>query len=94
LCGTCFLSGPYSQVKSMCKKTRFIATIMYIGSMIATLTVAFAGNDWPAQGLLILVCVVLQYVAIIWYTLSYIPYARTMAQGCCKKMCCDEEMCG
>ncbi|GMI36749.1 hypothetical protein TeGR_g6367 [Tetraparma gracilis] len=93
LCGTCFLSGPYRQAKSMCAKTRIGATVMYIGSMIATLAVAFACGSWPAQGLLILICVVLQYISIIWYTLSYIPFARQWAKSCCTSMCCSEEMC-
>ena len=93
LSGTCFLSGPYKQVKSMCKKTRMIASIMYIGSMIMTLVTAFALSDIPAQPLILLILCFLQYVAIIWYTLSYIPFARQWAASCCKKCCCDEEMC-
>jgi len=93
LCGTCFLSGPHTQIKKMCKKTRVGATIMYLGSMIATLGVAFGLQDFPPQALLILVCVFLQYIAIVWYTLSYIPFARQWAKSCFKTLCCRDEMC-
>jgi len=66
LFGSCFLSGPHSQLKSMWKKTRRVASAMYIGSMMATLVTAFAGGDIPAQGLLITFLCIVQYVAIIW----------------------------
>ena len=41
LTGTCFLTGPRGQIKKMCKKTRIGATIMYLGSIVGTLGVAF-----------------------------------------------------
>ena len=69
----------------MFKKTRIIATLMYLGSMVGTLVVAFTMKDVPAQGALVLVC-----VAIVWYTLSYIPFARQWAKSCCTSICCGE----
>jgi hypothetical protein len=74
----------------MFKKTRIIATLMYLGSMVGTLVVAFTMKDVPAQGALVLVCVAAQYVAIVWYTLSYIPFARQWAKSCCTSICCGE----
>ena len=39
--GSCFLSGPQQQVKDMFKKTRWVLTLVYVGSLIATLLLAF-----------------------------------------------------
>ncbi|GMI10385.1 hypothetical protein TrRE_jg3055 [Triparma retinervis] len=94
LAGTCFLSGPRSQAGKMFKKTRCVATTMYLLSMSGTLLVAFAlPATVPARGALVLACVALQYVAIVWYTLSYIPFARQWAKSCCTAICCGDEMC-
>ncbi|GMH57459.1 hypothetical protein TrST_g9639 [Triparma strigata] len=93
LTGTCFLSGPQSQMKKMCKKTRAGASAMYILSIIGTLGLAFYGGDIKGQAGLLVICVLIQYTAIIWYTLSYIPYARDMVKSCCKSKFCGEEMC-
>ncbi len=93
LAGTCFLSGPASQAKKMCHKTRRIASAMYIGSIFGTMYVAFGGKDWQFQSPALLLCVVVQYVSIIWYTLSYIPFARQWASTCLKNCCCGDEMC-
>jgi len=73
LAGTCFLSGPVKQIKRMFEETRIIATIVYLTSMVLTFVVALALKlDW-----LTIIMVIIQYLAMIWYGLSYIPYART-----------------
>lgn len=71
--GTFFLVGPQKQFKSMLEETRFIATIVYVGAMVMTLVAAFALKI----AVVVIVCVIVQYLAMIWYGLSYIPYART-----------------
>jgi len=91
LCGTCFMSGPKSQLKRMFKKTRRVASILYMLSITGTLTVALALKDWQFQTPTLLFCIVIQYTSLIWYTLSYIPFARKMATSACKSCCkCDE----
>ena len=89
LAGSCFLSGCFSQMKSMFAKTRVLATVMYLCSIAGTLVVAFALKGYRGQGLLIVVCCVLQYMAVIWYMLSYIPFAREYAGKCCASCCSD-----
>ena len=87
--GTCFLSGPFNQMKSMFAKTRAIATTIYLLSIIGCLAIAFAMNDFRAQGLLLIIMCIVQWLALIWYILSYIPFARTWAATCCKTACSD-----
>ena len=72
LISTCFLMGPWKQLKKMFNETRVIATILVFVFMILTLLAALR---WHKKGLAILFCVC-QFLAYTWYSLSYIPYAR------------------
>ena len=74
LASTCFLFGPCSQIKSMLKHKRIFATILYFSAMIMTLVLAFKVR----KALPVLLSMLLQFIAMIWYSLSYIPYARTL----------------
>jgi hypothetical protein len=101
LCATCFMFGPWSQAKKMFAPTRFFATVVYFGFMFTTLFLAYYPYYVPLRGVLIVVSVVLQMVALFWYTISYIPFARDMvlsclrATHCCRSItdmpCCSEE---
>jgi len=84
LCGSCFLTGPHSQMKRMWSDTRRSATIAYLGSLFLTLVVAFAPIPGP-KGLMLLFLMIIQYLAITWYCLSYIPYARETVMGCLQR---------
>lgn len=75
---TCFLMGPVNQVKRMFAKTRIIATIVMIVALIMTLVAAFAVH----KAALALLMVIIQFLAMTWYSLSYIPYARDAAKKC------------
>lgn len=75
LSGSCFLSGPKTQMNRMFHDSRRIATIVYLGSLILTLFVAFVDPPGP-KGFILLLLMLCQYVAITWYCLSYIPFAR------------------
>ncbi|CAI9726730.1 transport SFT2B-like [Octopus vulgaris] len=78
LSSTCFLMGPMNQLKKMFAKTRIIATIVVLLMFILTLVAAFALKK-PGLALL---CVILQSLALTWYSLSYIPYARDAVKKC------------
>jgi len=80
---TAFLIGPIKQLKKMFEKTRIIATIIFLLSLVATLVVAFVVQN----GALVIVCVVVQFLAFTWYSLSYIPFARDGIIACCKNIC-------
>uniref|UniRef100_A0A670HW42 Vesicle transport protein n=1 Tax=Podarcis muralis TaxID=64176 RepID=A0A670HW42_PODMU len=72
LASTCFLMGPVKQLKKMFEPTRLIVTIVMLLCFICTLCAVFW---WGKKGLALLFCI-LQFLAMTWYSLSYIPYAR------------------
>ncbi|KAG7326917.1 hypothetical protein KOW79_010318 [Hemibagrus wyckioides] len=72
LLSTTFLMGPLKQLKRMCDKTRALATAIMIICLVLTLCSAFW---WKNTGLALLFCI-LQFLALTWYSLSYIPFAR------------------
>ncbi|XP_070807450.1 vesicle transport protein SFT2A [Pituophis catenifer annectens] len=78
LASTCFLMGPVKQLKKMFEPTRLIVTIIMLLSLILTL---FAAFWWQKKGLALLFCI-LQFLAMTWYSLSYIPYARDAILKC------------
>uniref|UniRef100_A0A6G1S790 Vesicle transport protein n=1 Tax=Aceria tosichella TaxID=561515 RepID=A0A6G1S790_9ACAR len=69
---TCFLMGPWKQLKKMFHPTRVIATIVALTFLVLTLVVAIKYGKTGRT----LVCCLVQFLAMTWYSLSYIPYAR------------------
>jgi len=82
--GTFFVCGPKTQIRRMTKKNRLGASLAFIISLVLTLVVAFVAK-FPGRTLLILILVLIQWLAIIWYTLSYIPFARQGAMSCMRR---------
>tara|TARA_B100000780_G_C21048751_1_gene421046 strand:- start:76 stop:552 length:477 start_codon:yes stop_codon:yes gene_type:complete len=81
---TGFVWGPTKQCKKMFHKTRAIATTIYLVCIVATLTAACADLGMT-KGAKIGVCIfliILQFLALCWYCLSYIPFARQIAKNC------------
>ncbi|UJR35699.1 hypothetical protein I4U23_028448 [Adineta vaga] len=76
---TIFLRGPMKQLKTMFDSTRWIATIVFIGSVIMTLVSALAIKI----GILVLLFVIVQFLALAWYTITYIPFAQSALKSCC-----------
>ncbi|KIJ60641.1 hypothetical protein HYDPIDRAFT_116939 [Hydnomerulius pinastri MD-312] len=73
LAGTGFLIGFFTQIKLMFKPVRLVATIVFLGSIGLVFVGAFVlGNE-----VLCIVFVIIEYLAYTWYSLSYIPYARS-----------------
>lgn len=72
LSSTMFLMGPINQCAKMFAPTRFFATIAVFAFLALTMCAAFW---WKKIGLVIMFCI-FQFVAMTWYSLSYIPYAR------------------
>jgi len=75
---TCFLCGPLAQIKKMFAKTRIIATVLVFVFMVLTL---IAGIAIQKGGLTLLFCI-LQFCAMTWYSISYIPFARDAIKKC------------
>lgn len=103
LCGSCFLSGLQKQVSKMWHPTRRGATGLYIGSLLVTIVVMLVfefvgkGKEKDGQGgyhrnvvpqaILLVLLLFCQYVAVAWYCLSYIPFARKLATKFVSRIC-------
>ncbi|XP_064173114.1 vesicle transport protein SFT2A isoform X2 [Anguilla rostrata] len=78
LSSTCFLMGPLKQLKRMFEPTRLLATCVMLLCFILTLCSVFW---WHKKGLAIVFCI-LQFLAMTWYSISYIPFARDAVLKC------------
>ncbi|CAF4459488.1 unnamed protein product [Rotaria socialis] len=79
LISTLFLMGPLNQLKKMFDSTRWIATVVFLASVVMTLVSALVIKI----GVLVLIFVIVQFLALAWYTISYIPFARDAIKSCC-----------
>ncbi|KAG8886468.1 hypothetical protein FRB97_002979 [Tulasnella sp. 331] len=77
LVGTGFLVGFGSQIKQMFKPVRVVATLI----LLAAIGLIFVGAFIIKNDLLCIIFVIIEYLAYAWYTLSYIPYARSAVKG-------------
>jgi hypothetical protein len=77
LVSTGFLIGFVNQFKKMFDSDRILATGLFLGSMVVTLISAFV-LKWPV--LTLLFCII-QYFALLWYSISYIPFARDFVKS-------------
>ncbi|KIJ37737.1 hypothetical protein M422DRAFT_211230 [Sphaerobolus stellatus SS14] len=73
LIGTGFLIGFFKQLKLMFKPVRVVASLVFL----ASIGLVFVGAFIIGSDILCLVFVIIEYLAYTWYSLSYIPYART-----------------
>ncbi|XP_042746794.1 vesicle transport protein SFT2A isoform X2 [Tympanuchus pallidicinctus] len=78
LASTCFLMGPLKQLKTMFEPKRLVATLVMLLFLVLTLCAVFW---WNKKGLALIFCI-LQFLAMTWYSLSYIPYARDAVIKC------------
>jgi len=76
---TLFLMGPMKQLTTMFAPTRAAASVVMLVALLLTLCSAF----WWKKGVLALMFVVIQFLAMTWYAISYIPYARDAVLKCC-----------
>lgn len=74
---TGFLIGPGRQVKKMFARTRRVACIIYLVLLVTVLALALANMPFGV----VLITLILQMVAAVWYTASYIPYGRAMIKN-------------
>ncbi|KAL1921011.1 uncharacterized protein VTP21DRAFT_11646 [Calcarisporiella thermophila] len=72
LVSTGFIVGFLKQLKTMFAPVRVVASVVYLGVLVATLVVAFTLQN----AILVIILVIIQFVALVWYIASYIPYGR------------------
>ena len=87
LLGTFFIVGPKKQCKNMTEKDRLFTTIIFLAAMGMTLFSVFFWKYWLPT----LIFVIIQFIAYVYYILSYIPFGKKMCSMCCKKLCCSSE---
>eukprot|EP00054_Salpingoeca_dolichothecata_P009995 m.56282 g.56282 ORF g.56282 m.56282 type:complete len:182 (-) comp18729_c0_seq2:162-707(-) len=83
LISSAFLFGPMYQLKNMFKLHRLAATCLVLLFIILTLVAALV---WKSSLLAIIFCFC-QFCAWFWYCLSYIPFARALAEKCIMGCC-------
>ncbi|KAJ3728753.1 SFT2-domain-containing protein [Lentinula raphanica] len=73
LAGTGFLIGFGTQLKLMFKPVRIVATLVFL----ASIGLVFVGAFVIGSDVLCIIFVIIEYLAYTWYSISYIPYARS-----------------
>lgn len=74
---TTFLIGPMQQLSMMMDPVRAYATSMYVGCVVLALICAL----WIHSKILTLLAIICEICALVWYSLSYIPFAHRMVSN-------------
>jgi len=80
LIGTGFLRGPLKQLKALTDTSRLVAVLV----MFLMIALTICASVWWQVGILALIFCVLQFLAYMWYCLSFIPYGRDGVTKCFK----------
>ncbi len=70
----------------MFHSTRAVCTVVYLAALCITLVLAFS-EPFTGQGPLLVLVIIIQFLSLVWYVLSYIPFARTMVWNLCGSCC-------
>ncbi|KAK1322250.1 hypothetical protein QJS10_CPA03g00165 [Acorus calamus] len=84
---TAFLIGPVQQARMMFDPVRMYATVIYVVCVILALVFALSIHN----RILTLLAIILEICSFIWYSLSYIPFARRIVSELFIS-CCDTEI--
>ncbi|XP_011003887.1 PREDICTED: vesicle transport protein SFT2B-like isoform X3 [Populus euphratica] len=83
---TAFLIGPERQLGMMFDPVRIYATVIYIGCVVLALIFALLIHS----KILTVFAIIFEICALIWYGLSYIPFARRMVSSLMIRLCDTE----
>ncbi|KAL6123090.1 hypothetical protein ACLB2K_075613 [Fragaria x ananassa] len=83
---TAFLFGPAQQMRMMFDTVRIYATAIYLGCVVLALICALLIHS----KVLTLIAIICEICALIWYSLSYIPFARRMVSELMIRLCNTE----
>ncbi|PRQ60419.1 putative vesicle transport protein, Got1/SFT2 [Rosa chinensis] len=83
---TAFLFGPAQQIRMMFDTVRIYATAIYLGCVVLALVCALLIQS----KVLTLIAMICEICALIWYSLSYIPFARRMVSELMIRLCDTE----
>lgn len=77
-----FLVGPAKQCRDMLAPERFLASAIYFATLFGTLFSAF----WLKVQIVTFAFVLVQFAALTWYMLSYVPYGQACLKRTVKKV--------
>jgi hypothetical protein len=80
LLSSIFLSGPSRQLRYMFDDKRYGTTVTYLIALSVSIVVCFIPMKTGLKITCLVVLLLIQMCANIWYTLSYIPYGRATVQ--------------
>ncbi|KAK2453193.1 vesicle transport protein SFT2B [Trifolium repens] len=83
---TGFLLGPTQQMAMMFDPIRVFATAIYLGCVVIALICGLLIHS----KVLTLLAIIVEIGALIWYSLSYIPFARRMVSELMIRLCDTE----
>ncbi|KAK3218209.1 hypothetical protein Dsin_012179 [Dipteronia sinensis] len=83
---TAFLIGPAQQINMMFDSARIYATAVYLGCVVIALICALLIHS----KVLTLIAIICEICALIWYSLSYIPFARRIVSDLMVRFCDTE----
>ncbi|XP_027338742.1 vesicle transport protein SFT2B isoform X2 [Abrus precatorius] len=83
---TAFLLGPIQQLEMMFDPVRLFATAIYLVCVVIALICAL----WVHSKVLTIIAIIIEIGALIWYSLSYIPFARRMVSELMIRLCDTE----
>ncbi|CEG42566.1 vesicle transport protein [Plasmopara halstedii] len=81
---TTFFVGPWKQMQTMFHTKRRYSAVFYVSFIFVTLLLCFS-HHIHHRLFFVLISLLVQFMALIWYTLSYVPYGRTIAKTTCKR---------
>ncbi|KAI9980595.1 hypothetical protein PInf_009897 [Phytophthora infestans] len=84
ICCTTFFVGPWKQIQTMFHSKRRYSAVVYVVFIFVTLLLCFS-HHVHHRLFFVLISVIIQFMALVWYTLSYVPYGRSIAKSCCKR---------
>ena len=76
LLASLFLVGPHRQLANMFDETRKVTPIVFLASLFLVLVLCFVNMENILKLTLLVTLVLVQFFASLWYSLSYIPFAR------------------
>ena len=68
----------------MIDEKRRYTTIVFMSSLLLAIIICFIEFDQGPKLFLLILLLIIQACASLWYSLSYIPFARTQAVSCMK----------
>lgn len=84
LLSSMFLCGPKQQFKNMFDDKRKVTTIVFLSSLLLSIIVCFIKFNKGSKLAILILLLIVQFLASVWYSLSYIPFARRAVLKCCK----------